>query len=126
MSIHNLLDNAEKFTLRGQITLTAKTDKWHKIVRICVTDTGCGIPADKREFVSGRFTRLVSFSEGNEPGLDLSRLIVGRHGGGVFTDPEYTNGTRAGIELPRGGVPVLQLLITNCLFRQQGGRGNGV
>ena len=55
-----LLDNAAKFTKQGSITLSLdhEADKMH----FAVTDTGCGIPADKSELIFERFTKLDSFS----------------------------------------------------------------
>ena len=47
--IENLLDNANKFTDSGSITLKIKLDKAQSKLRIEVTDTGCGIPPEERE-----------------------------------------------------------------------------
>ena len=47
--IENLLDNANKFTDSGSVTLKIKLDKAQSKLRIEVTDTGCGIPPEERE-----------------------------------------------------------------------------
>ena len=47
--IENLLDNANKFTDSGSITLKMRLDKAQSKLRIEVTDTGCGIPPEERE-----------------------------------------------------------------------------
>mgnify|MGYP000547400086 CR=1 FL=1 len=44
--IENLLDNANKFTDSGSITLKMRLDKAQSKLRIEVTDTGCGIPPE--------------------------------------------------------------------------------
>ncbi|PWQ95930.1 sensor histidine kinase [Leucothrix arctica] len=80
----NLLDNAVKFTPKGgAITLSMHfiADK----VVIEITDSGIGIPVDKREKVFERFTRLDSArsTPGNGLGLSLVKAVVERHHGTV-------------------------------------------
>lgn len=95
-----LLNNAYKFTQAGSITLECdRKDEGH--VFIAVADTGCGIPADKYDYVFERFTKLDKFSQGNGLGLYLCRLIVAHLHGEVHIDPEYANGTRIVAILPR-------------------------
>lgn len=95
-----LLNNAYKFTQKGSITLECdRKDEGH--VFIAVADTGCGIPADKYDYVFERFTKLDKFSQGNGLGLYLCRLIVTHLHGEVHIDPEYANGTRIVATLPR-------------------------
>ncbi|WP_418989743.1 sensor histidine kinase, partial [Alistipes sp.] len=48
-----------------------------------------------------RFTKLDPFSQGNGLGLYLCRLIVRHLGGEIRIDPEYTEGTRIVVVLPR-------------------------
>ena len=70
-------------------------------VYIAVTDTGCGIPPEKYDQAFERFTKLDPFSQGNGLGLYLCRLIVRHLGGEIRIDPEYTEGTRIVVVLPR-------------------------
>lgn len=98
--IENLLSNANKFTQEGDVTLEFQMDKAASNLRIAVTDTGCGIPADKQEEVFERFSKLNSFIPGNGLGLYLCRLIVTRLSGKIAIDPEYNTGTRVVINLP--------------------------
>lgn len=98
--IENLLNNANKFTDTGTITLKMRLDKTQGTLRIEVADTGCGIPSEKREEVFQRFTKLDEFAQGNGLGLYLSRLIIKRLSGSIFIDPDYTEGTRMVIDLP--------------------------
>lgn len=98
--IENLLNNANKFTEAGTITLKMRLDKAQGKLRIEVADTGCGIPSEKREEVFRRFTKLDEFAQGNGLGLYLSRLIIKRLSGSIFVDPDYTGGTQMVICLP--------------------------
>lgn len=90
-TIAHLLNNANKFTESGQITLSC-----HKVddqLVIKVTDTGIGIPAEKQEWVFDRFTKLDEFKPGAGLGLYICQLIVKRLGGTIQIDKEYTQGT---------------------------------
>lgn len=98
--IENLLNNANKFTESGHITLRMWLDKAQSRLRIDITDTGCGIPIEKQETVFQRFTKLNEFAQGNGLGLYLSRLIISRLSGSIFVDSSYADGTRLVIYLP--------------------------
>lgn len=98
--IEHLLNNANKFTEKGDIILGYEPDAEHGKICISVTDTGCGIPVEKHEEVFNRFSKLDSFIPGNGLGLYLCRLIVKRLAGEIKIDPDYTEGTRVVVTLP--------------------------
>lgn len=98
--IGHLLDNANKFTEEGCITLSYETDTKQEHISISVTDTGCGIPKEKYEEVFNRFSKLDTFIPGNGLGLYLCRLIVKRLAGEIMIDPDYAEGTRMVVTLP--------------------------
>ena len=98
--IGHLLNNANKFTEKGCITLSYEADKPQENISISVTDTGCGIPKEKYEEVFHRFSKLDTFVPGNGLGLYLCRLIVKRLAGEIKIDPDYTEGTRMVVTLP--------------------------
>lgn len=98
--IEHLLSNANKFTEKGQILLGYKVNPSQDRILISVTDTGCGIPEEKREEVFNRFSKLDSFIPGNGLGLYLCRLIVKRLDGEIRIDPDYKEGTRMIVDLP--------------------------
>lgn len=95
-----LLSNARKFTREGRIHLECGREGQDQVY-IAVTDTGCGIPADKYDLVFERFTKLDTFSQGNGVGLYLCRLIARHLGGEIRIDPGYTEGTRIVVTLSR-------------------------
>ncbi len=93
-----LLDNAAKFTKQGSIVLSLdrEADKMH----FAVTDTGCGIPADKSELIFERFTKLDSFSQGTGLGLSIARMVAQHMGGTLTLDTTYTQGAKFDLVIP--------------------------
>ena len=98
--ISHLLNNANKFTNQGSITLSYQPEEEGRIMCICVTDTGCGIPADKSEWIFERFTKNDDFIPGSGLGLYLCRLITQRLNGSLTLDTCYTGGARFILRLP--------------------------
>lgn len=100
--ISHLLNNANKFTNQGSITLSYRPEEEGRIMCICVTDTGCGIPADKSEWIFERFTKNDDFIPGSGLGLGLylCRLITQRLNGSLKLDTCYTGGARFILRLP--------------------------
>lgn len=101
MVIEHLLNNANKFTEKGFITLGYKVNHSNDQICISVADSGCGIPKEKQEEVFNRFSKLDTFVPGNGLGFYLCRLIVKRLDGEIKIDPDYTEGTRVIVNLPK-------------------------
>lgn len=91
---NNLLTNAKKFTEHGTITVAIEDSTKIDEIRISVTDTGCGIPADKADFVFQRFKQIDSFKQGTGLGLPITRSIIENLGGRIWLDTEYHDGAR--------------------------------
>lgn len=98
--VEHLLNNANKFTEKGSITLSCRLDTERQQLSISVSDTGCGIPKDKYEEVFKRFSKLNTFVQGNGLGLYLCQLIINRLSGDIYIDPAYNQGTRVIVTLP--------------------------
>lgn len=90
----NLLTNSAKFTQKGEINLSYKVDEDKKVVHICVTDTGCGIPKEKQAAVFRRFEKLDDYKSGAGLGLSICTLIADRLNATLSIDPAYENGAR--------------------------------
>ena len=90
----NLLSNASKFTPEGIITLTFEIQQDKNQVLFSVTDTGCGIPEDKREVVFQRFEKLNEYVQGTGLGLPICKLTISKLGGDIWVDPDYENGAK--------------------------------
>ena len=90
----NLLSNAAKFTPDGSITLTFEIEEDKNRLLFSVTDTGCGIPQDKRDIIFERFEKLNEFVQGTGLGLSICKLTINKLGGDIWVDPSYTTGAR--------------------------------
>ncbi len=97
-ALMQVLDNAVKFTSEGHIELRTTYDE--EGLTIAVSDTGCGVPIDKQEWVFEQFTKVDEFIPGTGMGLTLCRAIMNRLGGKVYIDKTYTNGCRMLMVLP--------------------------
>jgi signal transduction histidine kinase len=93
-----LLDNAERFTKEGNITLTV-AQKGDKVLFV-VEDTGIGIPASEAEHIFEEFVQLNEFTVGTGIGLTVARSICRRMGGDIVLDTNYTGGARFVMTLP--------------------------
>ncbi|WP_418696699.1 sensor histidine kinase [Bacteroides sp.] len=98
--VEHLLGNAAKFTASGTIRMSLAIVEGK--VRIAVSDTGIGIPAEKAEYIFDRFTKLDDFMPGTGLGLYSCRLIVTRLGGSIYLDTSYRDGACFCIDLPGG------------------------
>lgn len=98
--LRHLLLNAAKFTERGSILLEYTVDEAEQQIVYKVTDTGKGIPKDKRDFVFERFAKLDDFTQGTGLGLPICRLLAEKFGGSLVIDAEYTQGCRFILRLP--------------------------
>jgi signal transduction histidine kinase/CheY-like chemotaxis protein len=100
----NLVSNALKFTLAGSIALRLSGDE-HEI-RMSVTDTGIGIPADQVPLLFRRFHRVRGAvgrtGEGAGIGLALVHELVGLHGGRVSVTSTPGAGSTFEVRVPYG------------------------
>ena len=95
-----LLNTANKFTTQGFINLSCRKDSRRKMLMVSVTDTGCGVPTGKHEYVFRRFTKLDTFRQGSGLGLYLCKLIIRHMQGDIYIDKTYTKGSRFIFTLP--------------------------
>lgn len=59
-----------------------------------VTDTGCGIPADKVKLIFKRFEKIDEYKQGTGLGLSICQVIAEALGGSIRVDSSYTQGAR--------------------------------
>ena len=96
----NLLGNAAKFTQRGSITVSCEQDAEKKNIIYTITDTGCGVPADKAYLIFERFEKLDPNTPGTGLGLYICAMVAHVLGGKVWLDTSYTGGARFKFEVP--------------------------
>ena len=99
----NLLSNAVKFTPEGgTIEVSARRRAGH--MRLAITDTGQGIPADDLERVLRPFEQVGDIAtrphEGSGLGLAISRALVEMHGGRLTLRSTVGEGTTVAVMLP--------------------------
>lgn len=99
--LRNLLDNAIRYTPRGG-RLAVETQTLMHVVRLCVSDTGPGIPAAQRERAFDRFYRLPGTPDsGCGLGLSIVQRIVELHSARIaLVTPEGGQGLRVEIDFP--------------------------
>lgn len=96
----NILNNAIKYTDKGTVEVkgTANQDSF----RICITDTGRGIPQKQLPHIFDRFYRADDSrsGEGSGIGLAIAQTIVERHSGQIEAHSVEDQGTDIVITLP--------------------------
>jgi signal transduction histidine kinase len=102
--VPNLLSNALKFTLRGEIAVRLRETESRFVLE--VADTGVGIPAEEIPRMFQRFHRVPSAggrsNEGSGIGLNLVRELVTLHGGTVSVESTLGGGSTFRVEVPTG------------------------
>ncbi len=96
----NLLINAAEATLDGgRITISGSKLAVGESIEICVSDTGCGIPADILPHVFEPFF-TTKHGKGTGLGLSISATYVRRNQGEIRIDSVLKQGTTVTIRLP--------------------------
>jgi signal transduction histidine kinase/CheY-like chemotaxis protein len=102
--LRNLLSNSLKFTESGEVRLRAEPAEQGGHVRLTVTDTGIGIPADQVTRVFEEFhqvrTPLQARVTGTGLGLSYARRLAEILGGDLVLESEADRGTTAILRLP--------------------------
>ena len=110
--LSNLIDNALKYTEKGGVTVRAelflaidsKTKK-SDVVRLTISDTGIGIPAEEIPYLFQKFSRGKDTKRlhvgGTGLGLYVGKNIVEAHGGQIWIESDGAGrGTKFIMELP--------------------------
>jgi signal transduction histidine kinase len=103
----NLIDNAIKFTDRGQVIVS--TEPYDRSVAVHIVDTGVGIPASQlpklfEDFFQGEGAKTRDpLSSGL--GFTLCRRLVIRLGGDLWASSTVGAGSRVSFTVPRAPAP---------------------
>ncbi|MFH1873849.1 MAG: HAMP domain-containing sensor histidine kinase [Pseudomonadota bacterium] len=110
----NLLDNAAKFTKQGKVAIEAA--KSGEMLKVKITDTGIGIPANKQEEILNGLTQAEDLEtrqhEGLGLGLIMSRKIVQLHGGRLWFTSQQGRGSDFYVTLPLKPISICHPEIT--------------
>ena len=108
--ICNLVSNAIKFTPEGgQIRIYSENFKEEEdqkeMIRICVTDTGVGIPPENLDKLFRIDQQVRSVGTANEKGTGLGLIIckelMDKHGGKIWVESEVGKGSKFCVTLPK-------------------------
>jgi PAS domain S-box-containing protein len=104
----NLFSNAIKFTPEGgTVSLTCETDD--KRAYVSVSDTGPGIPPDKREAIFEPFVQLQRQAAGSQAGtglgLSISRDLAHAMNGDLLVESDVGKGSKFTVVLERSANP---------------------
>lgn len=92
--ISNFLNNADKFTRSGSVTLGCSVDKEHRKVSVYVQDTGKGIDEKELMMIFDRFYKTDEFEQGSGLGLSICKVIIERLCGRIEVQSEVGKGSR--------------------------------
>ncbi len=99
----NLIENAIKYTPKGEVVIDVIGDEEHIIVS--VTDSGIGIPAEDIPHLFQKFYRVDNSDTreigGTGLGLYLCRRLAEAMNGRIWVESEYKKGSTFYVELPR-------------------------
>jgi PAS domain S-box-containing protein len=101
--IGNLIENAIKYTPKGDVVVDITGDNDH--VTISVADSGIGIPKEDQAHLFQKFYRVDNSETreigGTGLGLYLCRRLTETMEGRLWVDSEYKRGSTFFVELPR-------------------------
>jgi len=101
--INNLVDNAIKYTPKGEVLVDVTGDDERVI--ISVKDSGMGIPAEDMQHLFQKFYRVDDKNTrdigGTGLGLYLCRRLAEIMGGRIWAESIYSRGSTFFVELPR-------------------------
>jgi len=100
----NLLSNAYKFTLKGEIVVSMRAEG--RFAKLCVRDTGAGIAPEHLPQIFGRFQRIHAAAaraqEGLGIGLALVKELAEVHGGSAEVASVIGRGSAFTVMIPFG------------------------
>ncbi len=101
--IQNLVINADQaMPTGGELTVTARNDEFlpgeQKFVRISITDSGIGIPAEVLPRIFEPY--FTTKQQGSGLGLAVCYSIIKKHGGDIRVESTPGQGTSIHIRLP--------------------------
>jgi len=125
--LNNLLNNALKFTAKGQIALTCSLNR--EMLEFVVKDTGIGIEKSKQQRIFDRFAQADDFIRrdygGTGLGLSICKGFVELMGGQIWLESEPGTGSAFYFTIPyRPALSTSETLAGQYETRHQGEQFN--
>ena len=100
--LNNLIDNAIKFTPQGG-AVTVRSESNRSEVRFSVSDTGIGIGEEHLSRIFEQYWQVpvAGAKRGTGLGLAIAKRIVERHGGRIWAESRFGQGTTFHFVVPR-------------------------
>ncbi len=102
--LRNFISNALKFTVRGEVRVSAHHDSSSSRIVFMVSDTGIGIAPEDQERIFEEFSQvdghLQRSAKGTGLGLPLSRQLATLLGGEIWLESEVGVGSRFFLSIP--------------------------
>ncbi|MDB5168121.1 MAG: putative sensor protein [Candidatus Saccharibacteria bacterium] len=119
--IGNLIENAIKYTPKGDVVVDITGDNDH--VKISIADSGIGIPKEDQLHLFQKFYRVDNSETreigGTGLGLYLCRRLTETMGGRIWVDSEYKRGSTFFVEFPRTSHEDAMRMIEEASVRQE-------
>lgn len=99
--LHNLVENAIKFTKEGKISISAEQKKDH--IEISINDSGIGIPQTKLKSIFNSYNNSKEFSYSYDMsclGLTIAKNLVEIQGGKIWVKSTINKGSKFTFSIP--------------------------
>lgn len=111
--LHNLIENAVKYTPAGEIYVTATQSG--KQVTLHVADTGRGIPVGQLSAIFNPYVQLEGETHspynGSGLGLSISKILVELQGGSIWAKSRENGGSVFSFTLPAGSLQAAREIV---------------
>ncbi|MFA5929101.1 MAG: ATP-binding protein, partial [Candidatus Margulisiibacteriota bacterium] len=101
-AVHNLCDNAIKFTAKGSVTIAYR--QVQGLLEISIKDTGIGIAAKNQPYIFDRFRQIDNSStrayDGTGLGLAVTKALVVMHHGTIEVKSKVRQGATFLVRIP--------------------------
>jgi signal transduction histidine kinase len=98
----NLIDNAIKYSIKGEVVVSHKVEKG--VLKTIIRDTGIGMSAKERDKLFTRFYRIQNEKTQSINGTGLGLWIIKQYieamGGKIYVDSLENVGTEFTVEFP--------------------------